>query len=374
MTTEKKPIDQELRQVCEAFRIQGAFQSFEEIKVGNVNRTYRVDYIRDDGKPKTYVVQRVNTFVFKNPAQVMDNIERTLAHLNAKAAQFPGVKTLSLVHTREGRNCVRTFEGKWWRMYDFIDGVESYDNVRDPDVAFEAARGFAQFQNMMADLPLPRLHETIPYFHHTPMRYATLEEAAYLDIRNRADEVAEEIAFVRERRHLVAHLLNRYLKGQIPERITHNDTKINNALFDPGSKRCVAVVDLDTVMPGLALYDFGDLCRTTCNTADESEPDTENVHFDLRMFEAVTAGYLDTAKFLVPAEVQELVFSAWLLPFMIGIRFLTDYLQGDIYFKTHYPKQNVDRCRTQFRLAQCMEDAREEMQAIVQRCAKAVGK
>ena len=363
-----------IEEILNSFAVKGKPVEAKAYGSGHINDTFRVTTAEADGTRHHYTLQRINHGVFRKPQQVMDNIERTLAHLNAKAAQFPGVKTLSLVHTREGRNCVRTFEGKWWRLYDFIDDVESYDNVRDPDVAFEAARGFAQFQNMMADLPLPRLHETIPYFHHTPMRYATLEEAAYLDIRNRADEVAEEIAFVRERRHLVAHLLNRYLKGQIPERITHNDTKINNALFDPASKRCVAVVDLDTVMPGLALYDFGDLCRTTCNTADESEPDVENVRFDLRMFEAVAAGYLDTAKFLVPAEVQELVFSAWLLPFMIGIRFLTDYLQGDIYFKTHYPKQNVDRCRTQFRLALCMENAREEMQAIVQHCAKAVGK
>ena len=363
-----------IEEILGNFAIKGKIAEAKPFGSGHINDTFRVTTEEPDGTRHLYTLQRINHAVFRKPQQVMDNIERALDHINRKVGENADVKTLRLVRTREKRNCVRTFEGKWWRVYDFIDGVESYDNVRDPAVAFEAARGFAHFQNLMADLPLPRLHETIPYFHHTPMRYATLEEAAYLDIRNRADEVAAELDFVRQRRHLVAHLLNRYLKGQIPERITHNDTKINNALFDPETKRCVAVVDLDTVMPGLALYDFGDLCRTTCNTADESEPDPDNVHLDLAMFEAVTAGYLDTAKFLVPAEVQELAFSAWLLPFMIGIRFLTDYLQGDTYFKTHYPKQNVDRCRTQFRLALCMEEAREEMQAIVQRCARAVGR
>ncbi len=363
-----------IEEILAHFAIQGSTAEVKPFGSGHINDTFRIRTEEADGTPHLYTLQRINHAVFRKPQQVMDNIERTLAHLTAKLPQFPGTKALSLVYTKEKRNCVRTFDGKWWRMYDFIDEVESYDNVRDPDVVYEAARGFAHFQNMMADLPLPRLHETIPYFHHTPMRYATLEEAAYADIRGRAMEVAAELNFVRQRRHLVAHLLNRYLRGQIPERITHNDTKINNALFDPTTKRSVAVVDLDTVMPGLALYDFGDLCRTTCCTADESEPDTDLVQFDIKMFEAAVSGYLDTAHFLVPAEVQELVFSAWLLPFMIGIRFLTDYLQGDTYFKTHYPKQNVDRCRTQFRLVSRIESLREEMQAIVQRCAKATGR
>ncbi len=363
-----------IEEILSYFALAGKPVKAEPFGSGHINDTFRVTTEEADGSQHKYTLQRINHAVFRKPQQVMDNIERTLAHLNSKAKDFPGVKTLSLVYTKEHRNCVRTFDGKWWRMYDFIDEVESYDNVRDPDVVYEAARGFAQFQNMMADLPLPRLHETIPYFHHTPMRYCTLEEAVHLDIRRRVPEVAQEIEFVRKRKHLVAHLLNRYLRGQIPERITHNDTKINNALFDPTSKKCVAVVDLDTVMPGLALYDFGDMCRTTCNTADESEPDTDSVQFDIKMFEAAVSGYMDTAHFLTQAEVQELVFSAWILPFMIGIRFLTDYLQGDTYFKTHYAKQNVDRCRTQFKLVERMEDLREEMQAIVQRCAKATGR
>ncbi len=363
-----------VEEILSYFSLKGKPVQAEPFGSGHINDTFRVTTEEADGTQHKYTLQRINHAVFRKPQQVMDNIERTLAHLNAKAKDFPEVKTLSLVYTKEKRNCVRTFDGKWWRMYDFIDDVESYDNVRDPDVVYEAARGFAQFQNMMTDLPLPRLHETIPYFHHTPMRYCTLEEAVHLDIRNRVNEVAQEIEFVRQRKHFVAHLLNRYLRGQIPERITHNDTKINNALFDPVTKKCVAVVDLDTVMPGLALYDFGDMCRTTCTTADESEPDTDRVQFDIKMFEAAVSGYMDTAHFLTPAEVQELVFSAWILPFMIGIRFLTDYLQGDTYFKTHYPKQNVDRCRTQFKLVERMEAVREEMQAIVQRCAKATGR
>ena len=363
-----------IEEILGNFALEGKFVEAKPFGSGHINDTFCVTTRTPGGEERRYTLQRINHAVFRKPQQVMDNIERTLAHLSEKAPQFPGTKVLSLVKTKEGRNCVRTFAGKWWRLYDFIDEVESYDNVRDADVVYEAARGFAQFQNMMADLPLPRLHETIPYFHHTPMRYATLEEAAYLDIRGRALEVANEIEFVRKRRHLVAHLLNRYLKGQIPERITHNDTKINNALFDPVTKKCVAVVDLDTVMPGLALYDFGDMCRTTCNTADESEPETDSGQFDIKMFEAAVSGYLDTAHFLVQAEIQELVFSAWLLPFMVGMRFLTDYLQGDTYFKTHYPKQNVDRCRTQFKLVERIENLREEMQAIVQRCAKATGR
>ena len=233
-------MEKKIEEILASFAVKGTPVEAKPYGSGHINDTYRVTTEEPDGTRHLYTLQRINHAVFRKPQQVMDNIERTLAHLGSKAAQYPDVKVLSLVHTREQRNCMRTFSGKWWRLYDFIDGVESYDNVRDPDIAFEAARGFAQFQNMMADLPAPRLYETIPYFHHTPMRYATLEEAAYQDIRNRADEVAEELEFVRQRRHLVAHLLNRYLRGQIPERITHNDTKINNALFDPTTKRCPA--------------------------------------------------------------------------------------------------------------------------------------
>ncbi|MEG1480186.1 MAG: aminoglycoside phosphotransferase family protein [Kiritimatiellia bacterium] len=363
-----------LEDILSYFTINGSPVKIAPFGSGHINDTFRVTTEDATGTQYNYTLQRINHFVFRKPQWVMDNIERTLSHIASKAKDFPGVRTLNLVRTKEQRNCVRTFDGKWWRMYDFIDDVESYDNVRDPDIVYQAARGFAQFQNMVADLPLPRLHETIPYFHHTPMRYATLEEVAYLDLRNRASEVREELEFVHKRRHLVAHLLGRYLRGQIPERITHNDTKLNNALFNPTTKQCVAVVDLDTVMPGLALYDFGDLCRTTCNTADESEPNTDLVQFDIHMFEAAVAGYLDTATFLVPTEVQELAFSAWLLPFMVGIRFLTDYLQGDTYFKIHYTQQNLDRCRSQFKLVERMENLREEMQAIVQRCTTATGR
>lgn len=362
-----------IEDILNYFALEGSLKSATPYGNGHINDTYKVVTETADGE-RNYILQRINHAVFRKPRLVMENIERCLAHVSAKLDQFPGVRTMNVVQTKEGRNCVRTFDGKWWRVYDFLDGLDSYDEVSDPDIVFEAARGFAQFQNMVADLPLPRLHETIPYFHHTPMRYATLEEAIYMDVRTRVHEVGAEIDFVRSRKHLVAHLLNRFLNGQIPERITHNDTKINNALFDPKTKQCVAVVDLDTVMPGLALYDFGDMCRTTCNPAPEDEQDLMKVKFDLRMFEAAVTGYLDTAHFLVPAEIEELPFSAWLLPFMVGIRFLTDYIQGDVYFKTHYPKQNLDRCRTQFRMVELIEGFKEEMQAIVQRSAKATGR
>ncbi len=362
-----------VEEILSYFALDGRMVSATPYGNGHINDTYRIVTQGEGGVENKYLLQRINHAVFRKPKLVMENISRCLTHLKAKAASTPDVQTMTVIPTKEGRSCIRTFDGKWWRVYDFLDGLESYDNVQDPDIVYEAARGFAQFQNMVADMPLPRLHETIPYFHHTPMRYATLEEAIYSDIRDRAHEVEAEIEFVRARKHLVAHLLNRYLRGQIPERITHNDTKINNALFDPETKRCTAVVDLDTVMPGLALYDFGDMCRTTCNPAAEDEKDLSKVIFDLKMFEAACSGYMETARFLTPAEIQELDFSAWLLPFMVGIRFLTDYLQGDVYFKTHYPKQNVDRCRTQFCMAARIEACREEMQAIVQRCAKATG-
>ena len=166
-------MEKKIEEILASFAVKGTPVEAKPYGSGHINDTYRVTTEEPDGTRHLYTLQRINHAVFRKPQQVMDNIERTLAHLGSKAAQYPDVKVLSLVHTREQRNCMRTFSGKWWRLYDFIDGVESYDNVRDPDIAFEAARGFAQFQNMMADLPAPRLYETIPYFHHTPMRYAT---------------------------------------------------------------------------------------------------------------------------------------------------------------------------------------------------------
>ncbi len=337
---------------------------------GHINDTFKVSEMCC-GSKKLYTLQRINHHVFPHPDWVMENISRVLTHLNTKTDQLGDMKCLKLVPAADGKMYAHMADGTWWRMYEFIEGVESYDIATDPEIVCEAAKGFAKFQSLLADLPLPRLHETISNFHHTPMRYSVFEEMVYADLVDRVALIHPEIKYVRRRRHLCSRLLSRHLRNEIPERITHNDTKLNNALFDCKTKECTVICDLDTIMPGLALYDFGDLVRTSANTADESEPDINKVHFNMVNFEAAVKGYLERADFLVPAEIEELAFSAWLITFMVGIRFLTDYVQGDTYFKIHYPHQNLDRARVQFTLCQCMERNRDEMNAIVMKWAKA---
>lgn len=364
----------DIKEVLNGFQITAQDARITPFGSGHINDTFKVTTYEADGSSQAYTLQRINHCVFPHPDWVMENISRVLDHISQKPEALGNMKMLKLIQSKEGLNYVLTPVGTWWRMYHFIDGVETYDIAEDPQIVYEAAKGFAKFQSLIAELPLPRLHETISNFHHTPMRYSVLEEAIYEDLAGRVSSIHSEIKFVRKRRHLCSRLLSRHLKGEIPERITHNDTKLNNALFDCTTKECTLICDFDTIMPGLALYDFGDLIRTSANTADESEPDVSKVQFNIVMFEAAVRGYLERADFLVPAEIEELTFSAWLITFMVGLRFLTDYIQGDTYFKIHYPHQNLDRARVQFTLCARMEDVREEMQAIVQRIARELGR
>lgn len=361
---------QDVEAVVSGFAVDGKFENAVPFGSGHINDTFRVTMTDGAGETKYYTLQRINHNVFRHPDWVMDNISRVLDYLKDKREACGNMQVLELIRTREGKNCLQTMMGTWWRMYHFVDGVCSYDSAHDPEIVYEAARGFAKFQDLLADLPLPRLHETIPNFHHTPMRYAMFEEAVYEDVANRVADVQPEIEFVRNRKHIYGRLLSRYLRGEIPERITHNDTKLNNALFNPDTKECTVIVDLDTIMPGVALYDFGDMIRVAANTADESEPDTEKVDFNMEMFDAAVRGYLERADFLVPAEIEELAFSARLITMTIGIRFLTDYVQGDVYFKIHYPHQNLDRARVQFKLVERMEARMDEMAGIVKKYAE----
>jgi len=276
--------------------------------------------------------------------------------------------SLCVVKTRDAKTCYRDDQGNWWRMYLFVEGASTFDKVESVRQAFEAARAYARFQLMLADLPAPRLHETIPNFHNTPMRLAALLEAVQRDPCNRAREVKAELEFVERRIGMCGRLLDRHAKGEIPERITHNDTKLNNVMLDEKTWEGVCVVDLDTVMPGLALYDFGDMVRSATASAAEDEQDLSKVRMRMDMFEALAKGYLAEATFLTPAEREELVFSGRLITMMIGMRFLTDYLQGDTYFKIKRPSHNVDRCRGQFKMVESMEEQADAMERIVASC------
>lgn len=365
MDRAKHSVDQ-MRQVFEGFQAWGDFLDAAPYGSGHINDTYQVS-ARLAGTPVRYLLQRINHDIFKQPDRVMENILRVTEHLRGKVAGAADAsrQTLTVIPARDGKPYVRDGAGNWWRLYLFIELARTYDIIENERQAYEAARAFARFQNQLADLPEPRLHETIPAFHNTLSRLQALDAAIASDACGRKAEVSAEIAFVEARRAQCGRLLERNARGEIPERITHNDTKINNVMLDDATGEGICVIDLDTVMPGLALYDFGDMVRSATASAKEDERDLSKVGSRVGMFEALARGYLSGADFLLPAEIEELVFSGRLITLTIGIRFLTDYLSGDVYFRTHRSGQNLDRCRTQFQMVHSMEAQSAAMEEIV---------
>ena len=334
---------------------------------GHINDTFLVT-CQAPAAPARYILQHINRHVFHDPIAVMQNIERVTAHLAAQAAGQPdgARRALHLVPARDGRNWFVDAQGETWRAYHLIENARTYETATSADQAFQAARAFGRFQQQLASLPPPRLHETIPDFHNTPKRLTALEQAIAADAVGRAALAKTEIDFARTRQAIVGVLLD----ANLPERITHNDTKFNNVLLDDKTGEAVCVIDLDTVMPGLALYDFGDMVRTTTSPAKEDEQDLSLVTMQFPMFEALVRGYLESAgAFLTPAERNLLAFSGKLITFEIGIRFLTDHLAGDTYFKIHREGHNLDRCRTQFKLVESIEQQEEKMNRLVESVA-----
>jgi Ser/Thr protein kinase RdoA (MazF antagonist) len=327
---------------------------------GHINDTFLVAF--EDGPD--HVLQRINHFVFPRPEWVMDNIVRVTQHLQAKVAHLPDChqRSLRVIHTRHGRSVHRDEQGQYWRMYSRLHPMQSYDQLQTHRQAYFVGRSFGEFQGLLADLPQPRLHETIADFHHTPRRLARLLHVAGADPQRRRALAQREIDFARKREHRVELLVECQRRGEIPERITHNDTKLNNLMFDEAGNEPLCVLDLDTVMPGLVHYDFGDMIRTGCATAAEDEEDLELVDFDRHLFSGICEGYLEAGRsFLTAREVEHLAFSAILMTLEVGIRFLTDYLEGDVYFKVHHPEHNLQRARSQFELVRKLEAAEGEL-------------
>jgi len=364
---------EQLRRVVAGFQAWGDFVDAQPYGSGHINDTYKVT-VRMAGTPVHYILQRINHDIFKQPDRVMENIVRVTAHLRdrriAAGDRDATRRTLTVIPSSDGLPYLRDEPGNWWRMYLFIEQAQTYDVIENARQAFEAARAFACFQNQLADLPAPRLYETIPAFHNTLSRLRALDAALSADACGRKAEVAAEIAFIEERRAQCGRLLERNACGDIPERITHNDTKINNVMLEDTTGEGLCVIDLDTVMPGLALYDFGDMVRSATAAAKEDERDLSKVGSRIGIFEALARGYLSEAAFLSPAELEELVFSGRLVTLTIGIRFLTDYLCGDVYFRTRRQGQNLDRCRTQFQMVRSMEAQAATMEKIVRDIAK----
>jgi hypothetical protein len=362
-----------IKPVLKQFNILGDFISAEPYGNGHINDTFAVIF-NQGGTPVRYILQRINDGIFKNPIKLMENIVNVTKHINEKA-KARGIeditrRVLTLVQTLNGENFVCDQDGSVWRCYIFIEKSKSWDIIETPDQAFEAAKAFGAFQRDLMDYKGPQLFETIPMFHHTRSRFATLQKAIQGDSRNRAIYVKAEIDFALSNENLANSLLALQEKGVIPERITHNDTKLNNVLLDNETGEGICVLDLDTVMPGLSLYDFGDMVRTATNPVAEDELDTSKVVLQVPMFEAIAKGYLEgTAGTLLPVEKDHLITSGKLLTFECGIRFLTDYLQGDTYFKIKRESHNLDRCRTQFALVKSLEEHEERLMCFVSKLA-----
>lgn len=352
------------------FALGGPVVSIEPFGAGHINDTFRLRAGKS-GQERRYVLQRINGQVFPQPDRLMENMVRVCAHARTKlggaADGHAGRRTLRLIPTRTGRQWLVDAGGQRWRCLDYVEGTTGFDVVREPAQAYEAARAFGAFQALMSDLPGDRLHETIPDFHHTPSRYARFLAAVEHDIAGRVGDSGPEIAFARSRAAEVAVITDGLADGSLPERITHNDAKLGNVLLDDVTHEGVCVVDLDTVMPGSPLYDFGDLVRTSSSSAQEDERDLSLVRVQLPMFEALVRGYLSTAGvFLTPREKALLPFAGKLITFETGLRFLTDWLEGDRYFKTHRDGHNLDRARTQFALVASIEMQMPAMQALVE--------
>jgi hypothetical protein len=355
----------DIRLIAGQFQIYGEFLKAEPYGSGHINDTYCAAFDQA-GTSVRYILQRINQNVFKKPAALMENVHRVTDHV---AAKFTGLRdssrrTLTLIPARDGRPFYLDGDGNHWRAYLFIEKAKTYDTVQNAKQAFECAKAFGNFQNVLANLPTPRLHDTIPDFHHTPKRFASLETAISADAMNRAGIARAEIEFALKHKAITGVLL----EAQLPERVTHNDTKFNNVMLDDETGEGICVIDLDTVMPGLALYDFGDMVRTTTSPAKEDELDLSKVTMQFPMFEALARGYLESASgFLTKAERQLMAFSGKLITFEIGIRFLADFLMGDVYFKVHRQTHNLDRCRTQFKLVESIEQQEAQMSQLVER-------
>ena len=353
------------------FAITGRVVEAAPCGSGHINDTYAATY-REGETLHRYIHQRINHAVFRNPTAMMDNIARVTRHLRERLAREPEAdaerETLTLVPTRAGAFYLVDEQGQFWRTYLMIERARSYDTASSPDQAGQAARAFGLFQRRLADLPGPRLHETIPAFHHTLTRLRALEAAAREDAHGRAREVAPELAFAAAREPLTRLLLELQARGLAPERITHNDTKINNVLLDETTGRGLCVIDLDTVMPGLSLYDFGDLMRTALCPAAEDERDLSRVQIRPPFFSALVEGYLEGAgPVLTDAEIAHLPEAGLLITLEVGMRFLTDHLAGDTYFKIRYPGHNLDRCRNQFALVARLEEQLDDLRAVIRK-------
>ena len=355
-----------LLQVSRLFRIDYEYLGYETIQMGNVNRTYKVNFMLPEGRPKSFLVQNVNTYAFRNPVGLMDNIDKVTEHIRAKK---PGQLALHFHHTADRKTYVED-GSNFWRMTNYVPSV-TFNSVTDLEIIRNAGKAFGEFQMDLHDFNITELMETIPGFHNTRSRYEKLIASIAEDKAGRASQVREEIDFLLAVQDQACRLTDMLNAGQLPLRVTHNDTKINNVLFNPVDNSAMIVIDLDTVMPGLLGHDFGDAIRFAANFVEEDCREYERVGVDLEIFRAFAEGFLSmTAKTMTEAEVETLALSCFVLTAELATRFLADYLDGDLYFNIKYPDHNLVRSRCQIALAKDMLLHMDEMNAIVSECVK----
>ena len=362
-----------IKEVCDKFQIAGEYRSYEVINSGHINATYRVFFWRG-GEIKDYILQRVNTYVFQDPVSVMENISLVTEFIRAKIKQKQATAKRNVLHyskTEEDKYYTFMSDGGFWRCCRYIDDSISFENTDDLKIIEEAGKAFGEFQLYLSDFPVEKLSIVIPHFHNTVRRYAAFRDAITENAAGRMGELQDDIEGYMELEDIATKLCRLQETGILPLRVTHNDTKISNILFDAKTKEHLSVIDLDTVMPGLVACDFGDALRICASTGKEDERDLDKVALDIEKYEAFTKGFVEVVKdSLTEAEKKTLALGAVAMTVECGMRFLTDYINGDKYFKIHYPDQNLVRARCHLVLAKDMVKNLDKMQAIVTRYAK----
>ncbi len=373
---ELNELEERIARIGDHFAINGQFLHGEELNSGHINTTYRACYRTEDGHEDYYILQRINSYVFPDPILVMKNVEKVTRHIRWKTMRricpTRVGQPLTLYPARGGRNYIELpEEGGLWRCYNNIDGTHTYDVVENTRQAYQAGYAFGAFQGLISDMNPEDIRECIADFHNTPKRYEALLASVERDAVGRKADCLAELAALAENASEYSKLTELQATGELPTRITHNDTKINNVMLDAETDEAVCVIDLDTVMPGLAHYDFGDMVRTATCRAEEDEEDLSKVVMEFSLFESLAEGFLDaTHSFLTEKEVELLAFSGWLITSEIGIRFLTDYLDGDKYFRCDKPDHNLIRARNQIALAKSIRENLPEMQRYIKRLMK----
>ena len=357
-----------LKNIIETFPFNGELTSIESTDTGLINSTYMLTF-SDGNQDFQYVLQKINTNVFKKPDELMSNIMNVTGFLRNKINLSGGNaarETLTFLYTKDNSPYYLDENGGCWRSYIYISKCYTCDKIDSEVKAFRSGKAFGKFQRMLSDYPAANLFETIPHFHDTPSRYSDLKNAVDEILSGRLQKIQAELSFALDREKDASKLVDLAADGKIPMRVTHNDTKINNVLFDSITNEAICVIDLDTIMPGLSLYDFGDSIRSGAVTSDENEQDLNKYGLDINLFKSYTEGFLSEAGHaLNEEEIANLAFSAKLMTLECGVRFLTDYLNGDTYFKTEYPEHNLVRCRTQFKLVEDIEKHMDEMNECV---------